>query len=195
MKTVLVGCERSGVVRDAFRARGFDAYSCDLEEAPKKSKYHIVGDVFDTYYLYKPDLFIVHPPCTYLTVSGNRHYAGSKQRQEALQFIHELFELQPKHFALENPVGVISTQIKRPDQYVQPWMFGEDASKKTGLWLRNLPLLKPTNVIKKKRYSNQTPSGQNNLAPSEDRAYLRSITYQGIADAMAVQWGDYILNG
>lgn len=189
MAKVLVACEYSGIVRDAFISRGHDAMSCDLlpTDAPGP---HYQGDVFDLD-LKAFDLVIAHPPCTALCVSGNRYYAGTETREEAAAFIWQLWEAGPPRMAIENPVGVINTLLPgmpRPC-YIQPWQFGEDASKKTGLWLRNLPPLLPTQVITKDRYANQTPSGQNKLGPSPDRWKLRSTTYPGIAEAMAAQWG------
>lgn len=136
---------------------------------------------------------IAHPPCTYLAVSGlhwNKRIRGRQKKTElALNFVKTLLNSNIEKIALENPISCISSRIRKPDQIVQPWQFGHDASKKTCLWLKNLPPLKPTNIIIKDRYANQTFSGQNNLPPSPDRWKLRSITYHGIADAMADQWG------
>lgn len=133
---------------------------------------------------------IAHPPCTFLAVSGARWFKDREiEQQEALEFVALLLTAEIPKIALENPVGVISSRIRKPDQIIQPWQFGEDASKKTCLWLKNLPKLVSTDVIQKKVYANQTPSGQNKLGPSPDRAKLRSITYMGIANAMADQWG------
>lgn len=186
---VLVACEFSGVVREAFRKRGHDAWSCDLLPAKDDSPYHYTQDVVEILEYGTWDLIIAHPPCTYLAVSGNAHYANRPDLYlPAMEFAKNFFNYSDK-VCVENPVGRLSTLWRKPDQYIQPWQFGEDASKKTGLWLKNLPLLEPTKIIKKERYSNQTPSGQNKLGPSKDRGYLRSITYQGIADAMADQWG------
>ena len=138
-------------------------------------------------------MLITHPPCTYLAVSGlhwNKRTPGRAEKtEEALQFVQSLLDAHVDRIALENPVSCISTRIRKPDQIIQPWQFGHDASKKTCLWLKNLQPLKPTDVIIKDRYSNQTASGQNKLPPSKDRWKLRSTTYQGIADAMAEQWG------
>lgn len=189
---ILVACEFSGVVREAFRRRGHDAISCDLLPAEDGSEHHYQGNVLDI--LEKTwDMMIAHPPCTYLSVSGlhwNKRVPGRQEKtEEALEFVKLLLDAPIEKIALENPVSCISTRIRKPDQIIQPWMFGHDASKKTCFWLKNLPLLKPTNIIKKDRYSNQTPSGQNNLGPSLDRWKLRSITYKGIAEAMAEQWG------
>lgn len=187
---VLVACEFSGVVRDAFTALGHDATSCDLLPSDRPGK-HYQGDVLDI--LGDGwDLMIAHPPCTYLASSGlhwNKRITGREQKTlEALEFIKALLNAPIERIALENPIGRISSAVRKPDQIIQPWMFGEDASKSTCLWLKNLPKLVPTNIIKKDRYVNQTPSGQNKLGPSANRWKLRSVTYQGIADAMAQQW-------
>lgn len=192
---VLVACEYSGVVREAFRKLGHDAWSCDLLPSEDSSSFHIQGDVIAE--LNKGwDLMIAHPPCTYLAASGmhwtTRGLRDPKLTDEALEFVGKLLDAPIKYVALENPVGVISSRIRKPDQYVHPWMFGDDASKKTGLWLKNLPPLTPTNILVKDRYSNQTPSGQNKLGPSADRWKERSRTYQGIADAMAQQWSKHV---
>lgn len=133
---------------------------------------------------------VAHPPCTHLAVSGARWFKDKQVEQvEALDFVRLLLDADIPRIALENPVSIISSKIRKPDQIIQPWMFGHDASKKTCLWLKNLPLLQPTDVIEKDKYANQTPSGQNKLGPSEDRWKLRSVTYAGIAEAMAEQWG------
>lgn len=194
---VLVACEFSGVVRDAFLRKGHDAWSCDLlpTETPGP---HIQDDVMrhlnDGW-----DLMIAHPPCTYLSVSGLHWNKKDPERvlktEEAVEFVIRLMTADVGKIAVENPVGCLSTRIRKPDQYIQPYEFGHDASKKTGLWLQNLPKLNPTSYVEprhvggKPRWSNQTDSGQNKLGPSEDRWKLRSVTYQGIADAMADQWG------
>ena len=185
---VLVACEVSGVVRDAFIERGHDALSCDFLDSDRPGP-HYQGDVRDI--LGDGwDLMIAHPPCTFLAVSGARWFKDREtEQQEALEFVALLLTAEIPKIALENPVGVISSRIRKPDQIIQPWQFGEDASKKTCLWLKNLPKLVSTDVIQKKVYANQTPSGQNKLGPSPDRAKLRSITYMGIANAMADQWG------
>jgi len=136
---------------------------------------------------------IAHPPCTYLASSGLHWNRRRPERalltEQALEFVQLLLSAPIPRIALENPIGCISSRIERPAQIIQPWMFGEDASKATCLWLKGLPLLQPTNQLIKPRYANQTPSGQNKLGPSPDRAKIRSRTYQGIADAMALQWG------
>lgn len=188
---VLVACEYSGRVRDAFRKKGHDTWSCDLLPAESDHLHHYKQDVRKILHL-GWDLMIAHPPCTYLASSGlhwNKRIEGrEKLTEEALVFIKELLDAPIPKIALENPIGRISTAIRKPDQIIQPWMFGEDASKATCLWLKNLPPLTATEIIVKKRYANQTASGQNKLSPSPDRWKLRSATYQGIADAMADQW-------
>lgn len=189
---VLVACEYSGRVREAFRKLGHDAWSCDFLPADDGSPYHYQGDMFD---IINDgwDLMIAHPPCTYLASSG-LHWNGrvpgrAEKTEEALQFIQRILDAPIERIALENPIGCISSRIRKPNQIIQPWWFGEDASKATCLWLKNLPPLEKTNPLIKERYANQTASGQNNLGPSKDRWKIRSTTYQGIADAMAKQWG------
>lgn len=186
---VLIACEESQEVCKAFRELGHEAYSCDILPClGGHPEWHIQDDVLkhldDGW-----DLMIAFPPCTHLAVSGARWFKNKKkEQQEAIDFFMNLWNCSIPRIAIENPVGVIS-RIMKPTQIIQPWMFGEDASKKTCLWLYELPILQPTNIIKKERYANQTPSGQNNLPPSEDRARIRSKTYPGIAKAMAEQWG------
>jgi len=249
---ILIACEFSGTVRNAFRDFGHHVYSCDL--LPTESPgLHYQGNVLDLIEGWEPvqftgqclgwdysqnpeeipcyvskidpnececlgptqdeneykevngvlfarpkenpywDLMIAHPPCTYLASSGlhwNKRIEGrDKLTEESLDFVKKLLQAPIEKIALENPIGKISTSIRKPDQIIQPWMFGHDASKQTCLWLKNLPKLEPTEIIKKERYSNQTPSGQNNLGPSKDRWKIRSLTYSGIALAMAEQWG------
>lgn len=192
---VLVGCEFSGVVREAFRSRGHDAWSCDLIECEHGSQFHIIGDVLDL--LYEDwDLGIFHPPCTYLCSSGlhwnKRRPERAAKTGEALNFVLQLMGAPIGCIAIENPIGCISTRIRKPDQTIQPWQFGHPESKATCLWLKNLPLLRPTSILPKPdsgRWANQTASGQNNLGPSENRWKERSRTYAGIASAMAEQWG------
>lgn len=196
MKTlrVLVACEYSGRVRDAFIARGHAAMSCDLlpTEAPGP---HHVGDIRDVLNL-DWDLMIAHPPCTYLAVSGmhwtTRGLRDPQLTEDALDFVRLLMNAPIPKIAIENPVSVISSRIRKPDQIVQPWYFGEDASKKTCLWLKGLPKLVDTDRLPgtdRTRRANQTPSGQNKLGPSKDRWKERSRTFEGIAKAMASQWG------
>lgn len=187
---VLVACEFSGRVRDAFRACGLDAYSCDLlpSEAGEPHLQCDVRDVLDASW----DLLIAHPPCTHLAVSGARYFAIKEREQaEALDFVRLLLEAPIPRIALENPVSIISTKIREPDQIVQPWLFGHEESKATCLWLKNLPPLKPVDIVTR-HDRNLTPSGQNRLSPSPDRWKLRSLTYPGIAAAMAQQWAPLI---
>jgi hypothetical protein len=194
---VLVACEYSGRVRDAFIALGHDAMSCDLLET-EASGPHYQGDVRDVIGD-GWDLMIAHPPCTYLCASGlhwnKRRPERAQQTEEALQFVRFLLEAPIERIALENPIGCIGTRVRPADQIIQPWWFGDDASKATCLWLDNLPPLRPTKLIEgrcvngKRRWANQTDSGQNRLGPSEDRWKQRSETYMGIAKAMAEQWG------
>jgi hypothetical protein len=214
---VLIACEYSGRVRAAFEKLGHDAISVDFLPSEQPGN-HYQGDVFDVIND-GFDLMIAHPPCTYLAVSG-LHWNGrvegrAEKTEEALLFVSKLMSAPIPMIAIENPVSCISSRIRKPDQIIQPWMFGEDASKATCIWLKGLPLMKPTNIVKgklyccglpvpnddkyacpycegtkkaKRIYGNQTPSGQNKLGPSNDRWKERSRTYQGIADAMAEQW-------
>lgn len=182
MMRVLIACEYSGRVRDAFLARGHEAMSCDLLPTDVPGP-HYQGDVFDV--LDKGwDLMIAHPPCTHLCVSGNRHYAGSVERLEAIDFVHMLWAAEIPRICIENPVGVLSTQggMGKP-QYIQPWQFGHGETKKTGLWLKGLPPLRPTNIVEGREQRIWR------MAPSKDRWKKRSETYPGIAQAMAEQWG------
>ena len=195
---VLVACEYSGRVRDAFLALGHDAMSCDLldTEAPGPHYQGDVRDIIGDGW----DLMIAHPPCTYLCASGlhwnKRRPERAQKTEEALEFVRFLLEAPIEYIALENPIGCIGTRIRPADQIIQPWWFGDDASKATCLWLNNLPQLLPTKLVEgrlvngKRRWANQTDSGQNRLGPSEDRWKQRSETYMGIAKAMAEQWGN-----
>lgn len=188
---VLVACEFSGVVRDAFIAKGHDAWSCDLLDTEKPGP-HIKDDVLrhlgDGW-----DLMIAHPPCTHLAVSGARWFKDKIHEQNlAVDFFIALADCGIHRIAVENPIGIMSTIYRKPDQIIQPWQFGHPESKATCLWLKNFPLLRATNIIEKPArgyWDNQTLSGQNRLAPSVDRWKLRSVTYAGIAAAMAAQWG------
>ena len=191
---VLVACEYSGRVRDAFRSKGHDALSCDLLPADNGGP-HYQGDVRDLLTDHW-DLLIGFPPCTYLAASGmhwtTRGLRDPQLTEDALAFVQLLLNAPVDKIALENPVGCISTRIRKPDQYIQPWQFGHPHSKKTCLWLKNLPTLTHTNVLtvpESGKWDNQTKSGQNKLPPSADRWKIRSMTYQGVADAMADQWG------
>jgi hypothetical protein len=196
---VLIACEYSGTVREAFRALGHEAMSCDLLPTDQPGP-HYQGDVRDLMGQ-GWDLMIAHPPCTYLSVSG-MHWTTRGKRdpqltEDALDFVRLLMNAPIDRIAIENPVSVISSRIRKPDQTVNPYDFGEDASKRTCLWLKGLhPLRKdpadtiaPRIVDGKKRWGNQTDSGQNKLAPTVDRWKIRSTTYKGIANAFAAQWG------
>ncbi len=200
---VLVACEYSGRVRDAFIARGHTAMSCDLLPTDVVGP-HYQGDVFD---IINDgwDLMIAHPPCTYLSVSGmhwtTRGLRDPQLTEDALDFVQRLMNAPIAKITIENPISVISSRIRKPDQIINPYQFGHDASKKTCLWLKNLPALIPTQYVEPrivitpsgkpaKRWGNQCDNyGQDKLPPSADRWKLRSATYQGIADAMAAQWG------
>lgn len=188
---VLVACEYSGRVRDAFAARGHYAMSCDFEPTETVGN-HYQGDVFDVIDD-GWDLMICHPPCTHLAVSGARWFKDKQQeQQEALEFVRKLLDAPIDKICLENPVSIISSRIRKPDQIIQPWQFGHPESKATCLWLKNLSPLVPTNTLQKPssgRWDNQTPSGQNKLPPGPNRWKERSRTYEGIAAAMAAQWG------
>lgn len=191
---VLIACEYSGKVRDAFINAGHDAISCDLLEGEGQyHKDHYKGDVFDiinntrNYESFKNiDLLIAFPPCTHLAVSGARYFEAKRKdgrQQEGIDFFMKLVNAPIDRICIENPVGIMSTHYQKPTQYIQPWEYGHGETKKTGLWLKNLPKLKPTNIV------NGREQRVHLLPPSADRWKLRSTTYQGIADAMAGQWG------
>ena len=190
MKRVLIACEYSGTVREAFRKRGFDAWSCDMlpTEIPGQ---HIQGDVLpvlgDGW-----DLIIAHPPCTHLAVSGARHFEAKRadgRQQQAIEFFMAMVNAPAFHIAVENPVCIMSSIYRKADQTIQPWMFGHGETKATCFWLKNLPKLKPTNIVPGREQRIHL------MPPVPDRWKERSRTFQGIADAMAQQWGDAILNG
>lgn len=195
---VLIACEFSGIVRDAFKRRGFYAVSCDLLPTERPGL-HVRADVRTLLHPPRPwDLLIAFPPCTDLAVSGARYFAQKRadgRQQRALAFVRSLLNANARHVAIENPISVISSYIRKPDQIVQPWQFGHPESKATCFWLVNLPPLRPTKVLPRPasgRWENQTPSGQNKLGPSPTRAQDRSRTYVKIAQAMARQWGAYV---
>ena len=201
MGRVLVACEFSGTVRDAFIRYGHDAISCDLlpSESPGP---HIHGDIMDVD-LTQFDLMIAHPPCTYLAVSGARWAHGDTEkaerrralRAESIEFVRYLMSAPVPMIAVENPVGAISRFIRKPDQYVQPYEFGHTLQKKTGLWLKNLPLLTPTAIVEPEYVISGTGRRwskwfwDTSQLPISTRGHERSKTFQGIADAMAEQWG------
>lgn len=179
---VLVACEYSGTVRDAFIARGHDAMSCDLLPTERPGP-HYQGSVLDILNC-GWDLMIAHPPCTHLAVSGARWWSDKQDEQRAaLDFVRLLMDAPVPRIAIENPISKISTAIRKPDQIIQPWQFGHGETKATCLWLKGLPKLVPTNVVEGRE------ARIHKMPPSKDRWKERSRTYQGIADAMAAQWG------
>lgn len=198
---VLIACEFSGIVRDAFLKKGHDAWSCDLLETESRQANHLKGDIkaaikgqlynFDAIDIYgkKPvyktwDLMIAHPPCTYLSVSGARWFKDrQKEQKEAIEFFMELVNVSIGKIAIENPKSIMSTKYRKPDQIIHPWQFGHKENKLTCLWLKGLPNLRPTDIVFGRK------NKIHEMSPSKDRGRLRSITYQGIADAMAEQWG------
>jgi site-specific DNA-cytosine methylase len=179
---VLVACEFSGVVRSAFRATGHNAWSCDILPAEDGGE-HIQTDVADVLRL-GWDLMIAHPPCTHLAVSGARWFKDKQQeQQDALAFVQLLLDAPIPHIALENPISIISSRIRKPDQIIHPWQFGHGETKATCLWLKGLPKLVPTNIVEGRE------ARVHRMPPSDTRWKERSRTYQGIAEAMADQWG------
>ena len=190
---VLIACEYSGTVRDAFIAAGHDAMSCDLLPSDRPGP-HYQGDIVDILGD-NWDLMVAHPPCTHLAVSGAKHFAAKQadgRQAAALEFVCVLMNAPIPRICVENPVSIISTRIRKPDQIIQPWMFGHEATKTTCLWLKGLPPLVPTNIVGKGA-RHVTKSGKSlptwyNLPPSVDRWKIRSATFQGIANAMATQW-------
>ena len=180
---VLIACEYSGVVRDAFIKLGHNAISCDILPTDKLGP-HFQGKIEDMN-TSGFDLIIAHPPCIHLAVSGAKWFQEKikdGRQQEAIDFFMYCINLPCDKIAVENPVSIMSTRYRKPDQYIQPWQFGHGETKKTGLWLKGLPLLKSTNIVEGRE------ARVHKLPPSEDRWKLRSTTYQGIADAMASQW-------
>lgn len=191
---VLIACEFSGIVRDAFAAKGHDAWSCDLLPTERPGQ-HIKGDITTliTNMYYRWDLLIAHPPCDYLTVSNNNAMThgcnkytvqeGQKLRKDAIKFFMRFAICRIPKIAIENPIGIMSTRYRKPDQIIQPWQFGHGETKATCLWLQGLPLLKPTNIVEGREGKIWK------MTPSLNRAKDRSRTYEGIAKAMAAQWG------
>lgn len=181
---VLVACEYSGTVRDAFLENGHDAWSCDLLESDSLNERHLRGDV--RWHLDKGwDLMLAFPPCTHLCVSGARWFSEKQKEQyEAIQFFLDLALAPIPRICIENPIGIMSTHYKEPTQIVQPWMFGHGETKATCLWLKNLPPLTPTDVVKGREQRIWK------MGPSPDRGHLRSLTYPGLAKAMADQWNE-----
>lgn len=193
---VLVACETSGAVRNRFRELGHNAFSCDLLPSEDNSPFHLQVDLFGGHFNFRNfDLLIAHPPCTDLAVSGARWFPAKRadgRQQKSIEFFMRIVNLPVPRIAIENPIGIMSRLYRKPDQIIQPWQFGHPESKATCLWLKNLPPLEPTRLMVKPDcgyWENQTPSGQNKLGPSPDRWKIRSKTYDGIASAMANQWG------
>jgi len=190
---ILIACEYSGTVRDAFRALGHDAMSCDLLPTEREGPHYqgsvldILGDGWD--------MMVAHPPCTHLAVSGAAHFAkkrASGVQNEALDFVRLLLNAPIPKIALENPISIISSRIRKPDQIVHPWQFGHETTKATCLWLKGLPLLVPTKIVSKGErqvYASGKSSPIWHAKTGGGSGKLRSMTFQGIADAMAAQWG------
>ena len=180
---VLVACEYSGIVRDAFAAFGHDAWSCDLLPTERIGN-HIHGDVLQ--HLHRNwDMMIAHPPCTHLAVSGARWFKDKQREQaDALDFVRRLLDAPIPRIALENPISIISSRIRKPDQIIQPWQFGHGETKATSLWLKNLPKLVPTNIVEGRE------ARIHKMPPGPDRWKERSRTFTGIATAMATQWSN-----
>lgn len=182
---VLVACEYSGTVRDAFIEQGHNAMSCDLLPTESDKGPHYQGNVFDVI-CNGWDLMIAHPPCTHLAVSGARHFAAKKAsgvQDEAIDFVKALLNADIPMIALENPISIISSRIRKPDQIIQPWQFGHGETKATCLWLKNLPQLKYTQIVEGRS------DRIHRMPPGPERWKERSRTYKGIAQAMATQWG------
>ena len=194
MTKVLVACERFGHVRDAFRKNGFDAYSCDLLPDVSNSDFHIQDDIRNLIIRGMWDLVIAHPPCTYTAVSGNKHYANTKERESGINFFMSFVKAYWagyfNYLVVEHPVSVISTRFAKPTQYIQPYLFGEPYQKKTGLWLYNLPKLTPTNIVEPEGFV--IHGGKRFQAWYSNRTRDRDETFLGVAQAMADQWGKYI---
>lgn len=200
---VLIACEYSGTVRDSFINLGHDAISCDIlpTESPGPHHQGDILDILDNGF----DLMIAHPPCTHLAVSGARHFHKKQKEQAlALDFVKKLMNANIKHIAIENPVSIISSRIRKPDQIIQPWMFGEPFQKTTCLWLKNLPKLEPTKIVNKGQFhewidkktgkkKRQAVWDMNAFKNGGNRGKTRSKTFKGIANAMADQWSRYVL--
>ena len=181
---VLIACEFSGVVRRAFRALGHDAWSCDLLEAEDQDRHHYQTDAVEVAHQLEWDLMIAHPPCTHLAVSGARWFAEKRAEQaQALDFVRELMNAPIPRICIENPISIISSRIRKPDQIIQPWMFGHGETKATCLWLKGLELLRPTQIVEGRE------ARVHRMPPGPDRWKERSRTFPGIAAAMSDQWG------
>ncbi|QKW83413.1 DNA cytosine methyltransferase [Acinetobacter sp. FDAARGOS_724] len=198
---ILIACEKSGAVRDAFIKLGHDAISCDMQPSDSDFGPHYQGDVRDLLD-YPFDMMIAHPPCTHIAVSGSRHFEKKihdGRQHAAVSFFMMLAKCDIPRIAIENPVCIMSSLWRKPDQIIQPWQFGEEAQKTTCLWLKGLPPLKHTNIVNKGEFV-VSPSGKRmpkwySNAKFSDRSNIRSKTFQGIADAMAMQWGGDVRQG
>ena len=213
---VLIACEFSGTVRNAFRKLGHNAFSCDLEPSDDDSPYHYRGDVRNVINAYQWDLLIAHPPCTYLTLAGNRWFKPEyaerfptriQDRQDGVDFFMELMNADIPHICVENPIGVMSSLFRKPEQIIQPWQFGDPFQKSTCLWLKDLPQLQHTNVVGKGEFFEWTDKKTGKVKrqaqwymdalkgkSSYERQKIRNKTFQGIADAIADQYSQYIIN-
>lgn len=214
---ILVACEESQSITIELRKLGFEAFSCDiLNCSGGHPEWHIIGDAIKEAYSGKYNMMIAHPPCTYLAISGARWMYNNDgsinqkrltKQNEALEFVQKLMDAPIEHIAIENPISVISTKIRKPEQIIQPYMFGDEAQKSTCLWLKNLPPLNPTNIVGKGEFIEFiTKKGVKKRQPKwyyealriaktpEERRTLRSKTFKGIAEAIAKQWTDYITN-
>lgn len=196
-KQILIACERSGVIRRAFRVLGYNAWSCDLEPSDDASPWHIIGDALEKAYEFPWRIMIAHPPCTHLAVAGARWFKDKELEQEkAIEFVRNLMNSPIPRICIENPVSIISSRIRKPDQIIQPWQFGDSVQKRTCLWLKNLPLLTSTKIVDKGEFVTM-PNGKRmpkwyNLPQSKARAKIRSETFPGIAQAMAMQWSKLV---
>ena len=215
---ILIACEESQAICKSFRALGFEAYSCDLLPCSGgHPEWHFQEDIFEVLKREKPfTLMVAHPSCTFLAVSGARwlyNKDGSRNeerwtnQQEGLDFVQKLMDIDIPHIAIENPVSVISTHIRKPDQIIHPWMFGDEISKSTCLWLKNLPLLEPTNIVgkgefvewvdkngKKKRQAKWYLDALSKAKTKQERQTMRSKTFQGVAEAIATQYSNFLIN-
>lgn len=204
---VLVGCKFSQIVTKAFRNKGHEAYSCDFLPTEGNPDWHYQMDVFEAIKQVNPELGIFHPPCTYLTLAGNRWFLPEykdrypnreQQRKDAIEFVKQIYNSNIQRIAIENPLGVLSTAWQQPTQIIQPYQFGDPQRKTTCLWLKNLPRLKPTKIVKPEIIKYKNGKGTDSAwhintfnLPKDQRSKERSRTFQGIADAMADQWSNY----
>ncbi len=186
-KGILIVCERSGKVREALRKKGIDAWSCDLMPSDDNSKYHIQGDAIKVLNSRKWFAVIAFVPCTHLAVSGARWFKYKRFEQfQSIRFFMRVWHHDCKFMCIENPIGIMSTKFRKPDQIIQPWQFGHGEVKATCLWLRGFPKLEPTEIVEGRE------ARVHRMSPGTERGYKRSITYDGIANAMADQWGVYL---